>query len=46
MAIFSVELFYDVVGKVVMHLPVLKGCTVFAVYRGDMVHTKIKTIEI
>ncbi len=45
-AIFSVEPFHDVVGKVVMHLPVLEECTVFAIYRDDVVHTETETMEI
>lgn len=45
-AIFTVEQSHQVVGKVVMHLPIPEGCTVFAVYRDDIMHTETETMEI
>lgn len=45
-AIFTVEQFHEVVGKVVMHLPIPPGCTVFAIYRDDVMHTETETMEI
>ena len=45
-AIFTVEPYHDIVGKVVMHLKTPDDCTVFAIYRDDVVHTEIETMEI
>lgn len=45
-AMFTVEPQHEVVGKVVMHLPVPGECTVFAIYRDDVVHTEVETMEI
>ena len=45
-AMFTVESCHDIVGKVVMHLKVPDDCTVFAIYRDDIVHTDTETMEI
>ena len=45
-AIFTVEPQHDIVGKVVMHLKAPADCTVFAIYREDVVHTEVETMEI
>ena len=45
-AMFAVEPQHEVVGKVVMHLHIPPGCTVFAIYRDDAVHTEVETMEI
>ncbi len=45
-AVFAVEGQKPVVGRVVMHLPIPQGCTVFAIYRDDEVYTSPETMEI
>ena len=45
-AMFTVESCHDIVGKVVMHLPTPSGCTVFAIYRDDVLHTEVESMEI
>lgn len=45
-AMFTVEPQHQVMGKVVMHLPIPEGCTVFAIYRNDVLFTETETMEI
>ena len=45
-AVFSVQGQKPIVGRVVMHLPIPPGCTVFAIYRDDDVYTSPETMEI
>ena len=45
-AMFTVDIHHEIIGKVVMHLPIPPGCTVFAIYRDDVVHTETETMEI
>ena len=45
-AMFTVDVHHEIIGKVVMHLPIPPGCTVFAIYRDDVVHTETETMEI
>ncbi len=45
-AVFSVKPENDVVGKVVMHLNMPYGCTLFAIYRDEMMYTETETMEI
>lgn len=44
--IFTVKPQHEIVGKTVMHLPIPAGCTVFAIYRDDAVHTETEIMEI
>ena len=44
-AMFTVDVHHEIIGKVVMHLPIPPGCTVFAIYRDDVVHTETETME-
>lgn len=45
-AVFAIQGQKPVVGRVVMHLPIPAGCTVFAIYRDDDVYTSPETMEI
>ncbi|MDO5861291.1 MAG: NAD-binding protein [Thermoplasmata archaeon] len=45
-AVFKVEGHHQVVGRVVMHLPIPRDCTVFAMYRDDELITSPETMEI
>lgn len=45
-AMFTIEPQHDIVGKVVMHLKMPDDCTVFAIYRDEVMHTEVETMEI
>ncbi len=45
-SVFKVENNHPIVGKIVMHLPMPEGCTVFAMYRNNELHTDPETMEI
>lgn len=44
--VFRVEPHHPIVGRIVMHLPLPKDCTVFAIIRNDEVYTTPETMEI
>ncbi len=45
-AVFKIEPRHQIVGRVTMHLPLPKDCTVFAIYRDGVVYTSPETMEI
>ncbi len=45
-ATFSVKMEHEIVGKVMMHLDIPDGCTVFAIYRDNILHTDTDTLEL
>lgn len=44
--VFRVESYNDVVGRIVMHLPLPEGCAVFGMYRDNQMITSPETMEI
>lgn len=45
-AVFRVESYHPIVGKIVLHLPMPKDCTIFALYRDGVTYTTPETMEI
>lgn len=45
-AVFRVESYHPIVGKIVLHLPMPKDCTIFALYRDGATYTTPETMEI
>lgn len=45
-AVFRIDSRHQIVGRVVMHLPLPKDCTVFAIFRDGTMNTAPETMEI
>lgn len=44
--IFAIQNFHNVVGKIVMELPLPPNCTVFGIYRDGKLYTRVDTMDI